>query len=59
MKPHDEVKLARLFPNSAARAAADRHIDTLSVREPFYNVLDEWVRAYLAAGGTTPYAGPT
>jgi hypothetical protein len=34
---------------------ADRHVDTLDVRRPFLEFTDEWVRAYVNAGGKTPY----
>lgn len=54
-KPEDEAHFwKRRFPTASARAAADKAIDALDVHLPMSTFLDEWIRAYRAAGGKEP-----
>ncbi len=47
----------RRFPTAAARAAADKAVDALNVNLPMSAFIDEWIRAYRAAGGREPAGG--
>ena len=47
----DTVWWAKNFPTAHARTAADRAIDSLDPTLPMTTFLDEWVKAYAAAGG--------
>jgi hypothetical protein len=50
-----EAEVARHFPSAHARKRADEAIDQLDVSMPMSAYLDEWVRAYVAAGGKTEW----
>jgi hypothetical protein len=47
--------MAKNFPSSHARKIADEAVDALPVSEPMSVFLDTWVRAYIEAGGKTPF----
>lgn len=45
--------VAKHFPTSHARDAADRAIDDMDPHAPMSAYLDAWIAAYLKAGGKT------
>jgi len=55
-KDKDAAWWAKNFPTAHARAAADKAVavDALDPRLPMMAFIDEWVRAYTAAGGKRP-----
>ncbi len=46
-----------LFPNAAARRAADKVADALPVSLPMSGFLDAWEAAYFAHAGASPFRG--
>lgn len=55
MSDKDAAWMAKNFPSSHARKIADEAVDALPVSEPMSVFLDTWVRAYIEAGGKTPF----
>lgn len=55
-RPSDEEQFLKLFPSRFAWKAADEAVDKLSIHDPMALYVDEWIRAYKAAGGRTNVA---
>lgn len=56
-KRKKERTVEELFPNAAARRAADDAIDKLDVTLPMHVFLDAWEAAYFQIAKKSPFRG--